>query len=128
MITVVGFRTGDGRYCVPVEATVAVRAAAGLIPLPSPLPGVVGVLAGDEPLSVLGVLGRGSHHVLILAAGGRTFGLLVEEVTGLRRVEDDQIGASPAGQSDALIVGVISGSDGPVLLVDPGALAGRLSA
>jgi hypothetical protein len=36
MMTVVHFRTGGGRYCVPVDAALAVRFASGLVELPAP--------------------------------------------------------------------------------------------
>jgi hypothetical protein len=48
MRTLVEFRTGGGRYCVPVEAAIAARTAAGLICLPAPRPGVVGVPAAER--------------------------------------------------------------------------------
>lgn len=126
MMTVVEFRTGGGRYCVPVEAAVAVRFASGLVELPAPRTGVVGILPADRPITVLSVLGSGRDHVLILAAEGQTFGLLVEEVTGLSRIDDTDIRVAPDGQAEALISGVISRDDGLVLVADPAALADRL--
>jgi chemotaxis signal transduction protein len=126
MTTVVHFRTGGGRYCVPVEAARAVRLLTGLVPLPSPRAGVVGILPAEPPITVLSLLGGGSGHVLILAANGQTFGLLVEEVTGLSRIDAATIALAPEGQDQTLISGVISGDDGLVLVADPGALAERL--
>jgi chemotaxis signal transduction protein len=126
MTTVVHFRTGGGRYCVPVEAALAVRLATGMTPLPAPRPGVVGVLPADQPITVLSLLGSGHGHVLILASHGQTYGLLVEEVTGLSRVDVADIQAAPNGQDGALISGVINGKDGMVLVADPDALAERL--
>jgi chemotaxis signal transduction protein len=126
MRTLVHFLTGDGRYCVPVEATVGVRSAAGLVPLPLPRPGVVGVLPANPPLTVLSVLGPGRDRILVLAAMGSTFGLLVEEVTGLSSVDEAEIGRPPEGQHEALICGVIGREQGLEFLADPAALAKRL--
>jgi chemotaxis signal transduction protein len=126
MKTLVHFLTGDGRYCVPVEATVGVRSAAGLVPLPAARPGVIGVLPADPPLTVLSVLGSGRDRILVLAAVGSTFGLLVEEVTGLSSIDEGEIGSPPDGQDEALICGVIGGEQGLEFLADPIALAKRL--
>lgn len=126
MRTLVHFLTGDGRYCVPVEATVGVRSAAGLVLLPVPRPGVIGVLPADPPLTVLSVLGSGRDRILVLAAVGSTFGLLVQEVTGLTSVDEGQIGNPPDGQDEALICGVVEGEAGLEFLADPAALAKRL--
>ena len=126
MKTVVHFRTGSGRYCIDVEAAVAVRPAADLVTLPDPGPDVAGVFPAEHPVSVLSVLGTGSGQVLLLRSGDETFGLLVEAVTGLARVEDDAIGDAPEGQAHALICGVLDGPEGLILMADPGALAARL--
>lgn len=126
MRTLVHFLTGDGRYCVPVEATVGVRSAAGLVPLPVPRPGVIGVLPADPPLTVLSVLGSGRDRILVLAAVGATFGLLVQEVTGLTSVDEGRIGNPPDGQDEALVCGVVEGEAGLEFLADPAALAKRL--
>jgi chemotaxis signal transduction protein len=126
MTTVVHFRTAGGRYCVPVEATRSVRLASGLVSLPAPRVGVVGILPAEVPITVLSLLGGGRGHVLVLAVNGQTFGLLVEEVTGLSRIDVSTIQVAPEGQDEELISGVISGEDGLVLVADPVALAERL--
>jgi chemotaxis signal transduction protein len=105
---------------------VAVRSASGLVPLPAPRDGVVGILPEARPITVLGVLGTGRDHVRVVVAEGQTFGILVEEVIGLSRVDDAEIGVTPDGQAEAFISGVISRSDGLVLVANPAALAGRL--
>ena len=126
MRTLVHFLTGDGRYCVPIEATVGVRSAAGLVPLPVPRRGVIGVLPANPPLTVLSVLGSGRDRILVLAAVGSTFGLLVEEVTGLSSIDEAEIGSPPEGQHEALICGVVGGEQGLEFLANPAALAKRL--
>jgi chemotaxis signal transduction protein len=126
MMTVVEFHTGTGRYCVPVDAAVAGRPASGLVDLPAPRAGVVGILPAAKPITVLAVLGSGSDHVLVLTAEGHTFGLLVQEVTGLSRIDPATIHSAPDGQDVAFISGVIKRDDGLVLVADPAALADRL--
>jgi chemotaxis signal transduction protein len=126
IVTVVDFRTSAGRYCVAVDAAVAVRFASGLVDLPAPRAGVVGILPAVPPITVLSVLGSGRDHVLVLSVAGRTFGLLVEKVTGISRVDKDDIRTAPTGQEEALICGMICRDDGIVLVADPAALASRL--
>jgi len=122
--TLVGFRTEAGHYAVPVEDTREVRGAEGIMPLPAPRPGVVGLLQrGEEALPVLDALGAGRGHVLVLAPAGRAFGLLVEEVTGVLSVDEADIGDPPAGQEDPVVVGVVPTGDALVLLVDAEAIA-----
>jgi chemotaxis signal transduction protein len=126
MMTVVEFRTSGGRYCVPVDAAIGVRPASGLVELPAPRAGVVGILPDEHPITVLSLLGGGCDQVLVMAAEGHTFGLLVEEVTGLSSIDEADIGVAPEGQDEAFVSGVISRECGLVLLADPAALAGRL--
>jgi len=125
--TLVGFRTGDGHYAVPVEQTREVRAAEGIVPLPAPRPGVVGLLQrGDDALPILDALGAGDKHVLVVDVGEQPFGLLVEEVSGVVTVQDGDVGPPPPGQEDAVIVGVVSLGESLLLLVDAAALAAVL--
>lgn len=126
--TLVGFRTEAGHYAVPVEDTREVRGAGGIMPLPAPRAGVVGLLQrGEEALPVLDALGGGRRHVLVLEPAGQTFGLLVEEVTGVMSVDEAEVGDPPAGQEDAVVVGVVSKGESLVLLVDAMALGAVLS-
>ena len=128
MSIVVRFRTGNGEYAVPVEHTREVRSVSGLLPLPAARPGVVGLLhRGGDALTVVSVLGPGGDHVLVLDAGERVFGLLVEEVTGVATIDDGTVGPPPDGQEDDLVAGVISMPNGFVFLVDAPAMARRLS-
>jgi chemotaxis signal transduction protein len=126
MMTVVEFRTSGGHYCVPIEAAIAVRFASGLVALPAPRAGVVGILPDELPLTVLCLLGDGRHHILVLAAEGHTFGLLVQEVIGLTSIDECDISVAPEGQEEPFISGMISRDSGLVLVADPAALARRL--
>jgi chemotaxis signal transduction protein len=124
MTSVVRFRTGDGQFAVRVDHVREVRSTAGLQPMPSSRPDVVGLLAlGDQAVTVIARLGAGRDQVLVLEAGGTTFGLLVEEVTGVVSVEDHRFGPPPAGQEGDVVSGVVALADGLVLIVDPATLA-----
>jgi chemotaxis signal transduction protein len=126
--TIVRFRTSEGDYAVPVEQVSEVRSAVGLTPLPAPQPGVVGLMRrGEEALPVLAILGAAGRHVVVIDKGPLSFGLLVEEVTGVHQVDEAQIGAPPPGQDRAVVSGVFHDELGLVLLLDVDALAGRLS-
>jgi len=137
MRTIVRFRTAEGDYAVEVEQVREVRSATGLARLPSPLPGVVGLLRrgdgdGDGALPamalpVLAILGALGRHVVIIEKGPLSFGLLVEEVTGVLQVDDGQIGAPPSGQDGPLVSGVLHDEGGLVMLLDTDALAGKLN-
>jgi chemotaxis signal transduction protein len=125
--TLVRFRTDRGLFAVAVDETRGVYAATGIMPLPEPRAGVAGVVARPEgPLTVLSALGAGDRHVLVLDVADRRFGLLVEEVTGLQRVEESDIGPPPDGQESSVVVGVVTVAGEMVLLVDAAALARRL--
>jgi chemotaxis signal transduction protein len=126
MQTLVNFRSSGRHYCIPVGHTLGVRRADGLVPLPAPRAGVVGILPSTEPLTVLALLGTGCEQVLVLGVGDQTFGLLVEEVTGLTSVDEAEIQMAPNGQDEAYICGVINDGDSVVLVADAHALAARL--
>jgi chemotaxis signal transduction protein len=116
---VVCFSTEQGRFAVPVEQTRQVVPADGIAALPDPLPGVVGLMRAEpDPMPVVAVLGESGGHVLVLHDGERRFGLLVDEVMGLERVEAAAIRPAPAGQRRELVTGVIDTGAGPRLLVD----------
>jgi chemotaxis signal transduction protein len=97
-----------------------------MIALPSPSPDIAGILPGEPPLTVMSPLGTDGTHVLVVEAGKRTFGLLVDAVTGLQRINDTEISAPPAGQNRPLVCGTINTGNQLVLVTDPNALAGRL--
>lgn len=98
-----------------------------MIALPDPGPDVAGVLPGDPPLTVISPLRAHGTHVLVIEAGGTLVGLLVDEVTGLQRIDDTDMGPAPGGQSRSLICGTLATDGGQLVLVaDAVALAGRL--
>lgn len=118
MMTLVCFRTGDGEYAVPVENVREVRSGDPLLTLPSSQAGVAGLLSYEgKTLTVLTALGTGDRHVLLLERGDHAFGLSVEEVTRVMKV-DDHIDPPPRGQEREYISGVVSTDRGPLLLVD----------
>jgi chemotaxis signal transduction protein len=124
--TMVYFEAAGARYCLPVQATRAVRIADGMIALPDPATDVTGIIPGDPPLTVISPLQSNGMHVLVIEAGGKTFGLLVDAVTGLRRIDDGDIRPAPQGQDRALISGILDTDGELVLVADPTALAGQL--
>ena len=122
------FRTRRGEFALPVEHVAEVRRSTELSLLPSPRPGVAGVIRrGDEVLSVLSVLGDEGRHVVVIEVDSTVFGLLVDEVTGVERVDDGAIGPPPHGQDAAVVFGAIVDGAGVLLLLDPAALREGLS-
>ena len=126
MTTMVCFLAAGTGYCLPVQATRSVRPADDLISLPDPATGVVGMIPGDPPLTVISPLRSEGGHILVLETAGKTFGLLVEEVTGLERVDQDAIRPTPQGQDRQLVIGTLDIDGRLVLVADPDALAERL--
>ena len=126
MTTMVCFVSAGTDYCLPVEAARAVRPARGMIALPAGRPDVTGIVPGDPPLSVISVLGSGGRHILVIETAGKRFGLLVDAVSGLRRIDEADIRPAPDGQSRPLVAGTIDAGDGLILVADPVALADRL--
>ena len=120
------FSSAGTVYCLPVEAARAVRRADGMVPLPAARPDVTGIIPGDPPLTVLSPLGPGGRHILVVETGGKRFGLLVDAVSGLRRIDDADIRHAPEGQDRTLVSGTIDTGDGLILVTDPAALGERL--
>lgn len=125
------FRSGSGSYAVRIDEARRVLPASELAPLPAPREGVAGLLQGaGEPLPVMEGLHSGGTRVLELDAGGRLFGLLVGEVTGVVRSAATTLGPCPDGQEDEVISATVHTGDGgePALLLDGATLARRLLA
>jgi chemotaxis signal transduction protein len=120
---VVQFRVGDTEYCLPVEATRAVRSAAALIPLPAPAPDVAGLLRGDPPVTVVSPFGGAGDRVIVVQDGDHVYGVLVDTVTGLRRIDETCIRAAPRGQRRGLISGTVDVDGQTLLITDPSVLA-----
>ena len=127
MRTMVCFQAAGTRYCLPVEATRAVRPAGGMVVLPDARADVVGLMPGDPPLTVISPLGAGQDgQILVVQTGEVTFGLLVDTVSGLRRVDDAGIRVAPQGQDRVLVSGIVDADDGMMLVADAAALGERL--
>lgn len=123
MSTVLRFLSAGGQYAVPIEHCREVRPAAQVQPLPASRPGVVGVLPWrDRVLSVVSPLGPCGDHVIVLDAGNRPFGLLVDEVIGVERLDAPVAGAPPPGQELPLISAAASRDDALLLVVDAAAV------
>jgi chemotaxis signal transduction protein len=126
MTTMVCFTTGGTPYCIPVGVTRAVRDVKGMVGLPASLPDVAGIVPGDPPLTVISPLGNGGGNILVVESNGKIFGLLVDAVTGLRRIDEGDIKLAPHGQGRSLISGTVD-TDGTLTLVtDPHGLASQL--
>ena len=113
-------------YCVPLHAARSVRTADDLIALPDPAADVVGVLPGDPPLTVISPLRSEGRHILVMNADNKSFGLLVDVVTGLERFDAADVRPPPGGQDRNLVSGTLEADGRLVLEADPDALARRL--
>ena len=126
MQTMVCFESGGIAYCVPLHSVRSVRTTEGLIPLPEPAQGVAGILPGDPPLTVISPLRPNGGHVLVMEVGEKRFGLLVDVVTGISRVSEDQMRPAPQGQDRSLVAGTIDNAGQLILVADPTSLGARL--
>jgi len=124
--TMVCFTAAGAEYCLPVHAARSVRTSDAMISLPDPNPDVTGMLPGDPPLTVISPLHSERGHILVIEAGDKTFGLLVDAVTGLRRIDDAELGPAPEGQGRQLVCGTLYNNGRMILVADPFALAGEL--
>ena len=120
------FQASGTAYCLPVETTRAVLSASGMVSLPAPHPDVSGIIPGNPPLTVISPLGTDGAHILVISTDDLTFGLQVEQVTGLRRVDEADIHPAPRGQQDQLVSGTIDFRGELVMVASATALAGRL--
>jgi chemotaxis signal transduction protein len=121
--TVVQFTVAGTEYCLPVDATRAVRSSAGMIALPGPRPHVAGLLAGDPPLTVVSPFGPDGQRIIVVQAGDLAYGLLVDTVSGLRHIDETRIRAAPRGQQQELVSGTIDVDGQLVLVTDATAMA-----
>lgn len=129
MRTIVRVRTREGDYALPVERVTEVHSAAALTPLLEPRDGVAGLMRrGTDTITVLSVLAPDGAHIVVVDADELTFGLLVDEVTGVHQVDDETIGPTPAGQQRVIVEGVLTTDEGVVMVLDVGELARWLSA
>ncbi len=80
-------------------------------------------ISGNPPLTVISPFGSAGLHVLVLEVDDSRCGLLVDSVTGLRRVDDADIRPAPRGQHDELVSGSVVIDGAMVLLADPRAVA-----
>jgi chemotaxis signal transduction protein len=112
-------------YFLPVEVTREVRSLAGLVPLPAPSDHVAGLLSGDPPLTVLAPFGAGGRRIIVVQVEGLAFGLLVDIVRGLRRVDETLFRTAPRGQERPLVSGTID-VDGQLVLVTDAVAMGAL--
>jgi chemotaxis signal transduction protein len=126
MTTMVCFEAAGARYCLPVQATRSVRTVEGMITLPDPAFDVAGIIPGDPPLTVISPFRSNGPHVLVIEANGRTFGLMVDAVTGLRRIDDSDIRPAPLGQDHLLVSGILDTDGYLVLVADESVLARQL--
>jgi chemotaxis protein histidine kinase CheA len=91
------FRTPAGHFAVRLDAALAVRAASSIVRRDDDPVDVLGAIEHEGVLvPVLSALGGGSRQVLILAADGKVFGLLVDRVLGVVAV--------PSSEQRALLV------------------------
>ena len=66
MTTMVCFRSAGAAYCMPVDATRAVRDISGMIALQAGRPDVAGTIPGNPPLTVISPLGVGGGSVVVV--------------------------------------------------------------
>ena len=126
MQTMVCFQSGGTAYGVPLHSTRSVRTTDGLIPLPEPAEGVAGLIPGNPPLTVISPLRSTGGHILVMEVGEKTFGLLVDVVTGICRVAEDELRPAPQGQDRSLVSGTFDNDGRLVLVADPITLGARL--
>ena len=88
---------------------------------------MAGLLHRDgHTVTVVSPLGAASRaRCWSLTTAATSIGLLVDEVVGIERVQEEA-GAPPAGQRSPLVAGVLPGAR-PLLLLDVGALTGWLT-
>lgn len=127
---VVTFHLADQRYALPLDAVLQVVRMPGLTHIAGSPAAVCGllnlrgrflpvldgrVLVGTAPSSSL------DSCVLILAHDGRpALGLLADEAEAVRTFSHDDLTVLP--HSAAFIAGVLRGTSGPTILLDPAAL------
>ena len=128
MRTLVRFRARHGMCAIPMEFVVGVRRAAEVRPFPGQRDDVMGLIGLDGgTVPVLKVLSSEGGHVMLLKTAAGAYGLLVDEVVGVVRLQDSQVQPPPAGGGDPLLEAIIK-TDGDVdFLISADELAHRLA-
>ena len=109
--TVVSFRSGGQDWGVALERVSGSARQGACCPSPTPRPGVAGLLHrdGDDRHRGVAPRWRPAGPVVVLDDGATSIGLLVDEVVGIERVQEEA-GAPPAGQRSPLVAGVLPGA------------------
>lgn len=129
MKTMVRFRTAQGTCLIAAEQVLEVRSAQGVRTFPGPRDDIVGLVERQgRALTVMSTLGAGGGQVLLLATTGGAFGLLVDEVYGIAKVEESDLGPAPAGQSRPLVEAVVNTRTGLELVISTDELWHQLGA
>jgi chemotaxis signal transduction protein len=106
----------DARWAVPAAQALAVRDA-GVLPLPAPRGGVVGLHTGDgEPVPVSTALAGAGGTVLLVADGLRRCALLVTTVLAVTPLPDPA--PAPAGQARPYVRGTTTHDEETALVLD----------
>lgn len=131
-------RVRDEGYALPVERVVEILRRAAPTPLPATpgfVEGVIDLRGRLVPVLDLGVRlgGRagagGAKPMVVVHAGGRAVGLLVDGLDGLQKYEAGAVRPLPADLPSTardFVTGVVSGTDGRLIVViDPDRLLPR---
>jgi purine-binding chemotaxis protein CheW len=123
---VVVFSLGEEEYAFPVADVREIIGAAAPRPVPSPDPAVRGIISlrgrivGVVDLATrLGVAGRtgGARKIMILEAPDGVSGVVVDDVTGVLTVDEEQIERLPVG-ADGGTAAVVNLGDRVIALLD----------
>ena len=119
----VSFEAGGTRYGLDVAVVERVEDGWEIQTLPDPLPGVLGLIrVKHQLLPVLGDLAPDGTQVLCLGVEDQHFGVLVDRVLAVSRIDLEALEPPPAGQARPVVIGAIAGT----LMLDPRALAARV--
>ncbi len=121
-VGLVRFRASGSVYDVPLEAVVGVRSASDVSENRGHTESDFLIAIGQEEIPVLKQFGDGDHVLALRTATGNVFGLLVEEVLGVRSVSDDAMRSAPAGITQHYISGVVAITGGVELVLSVDAL------
>lgn len=128
-------RLGGGRFALPMDAVAEVGRTPGVTRVPGTPPWVKGV--ANWRGRILGILDlrdllgvpagtvAGEDRLVVLSRGGSMVGLVAERVDGVIAVDTDAL--EPAlltlpAEAGALLVGQLTDENGPVGVVDAGAV------
>lgn len=121
----VGFKMNDNEYTIPILKVQEIINLPPITKLPQAPHGIEGItnLRGKvipvvDLKRVMGLNGESGQKVIVLSNGRMTFGILVDSITGVISIEDEEIETSSNFNTSDIVSGIAKKNDKLLVLLD----------